>query len=212
MKPRLLDLFCGAGGAGMGYHLAGFEVVGVDINLQPRYPFKFHQDDALEYLRQHGHEFDAIHASPPCQAHSSLTALTSTKTHLDMIPATRAELDRTGKVWVIENVPGSPLVSPVQICGTAFGLKVARHRMFESNVSIVGTGSCSHKGKELYTVLTKSCRVIGDMRGPSCHQTGKEAMGVDWMTQMELGEAIPPAYTEFLGLQLRAALMLSRAA
>jgi len=212
MKPRILDLFCGAGGAGMGYHLAGFEVVGVDINPQPRYPFEFHQGDALVYLREHGHEFDAIHSSPPCQAHSSLTALTSTKTHCDMIPATRWELTRTGKAWVIENVPGAPLVSPVQVCGTAFGLKVARHRMFESNVALTGTGACSHKGKELYTVLTKSCRVIGDMRGPSSHQTGKAAMGVDWMTQMELGEAIPPAYTEFLGLQLRAALMLSRAA
>ena len=203
---KLLDLYCGAGGAGMGYNRAGFEVVGVDIKPQPNYPFEFVQADALEYLREHGHKFDVIHASPPCQAHSSLTVLTSTKEHMDLIPATREALQKTGKPYIIENVPGAPLLDPLTLCGTEFGLGVARHRLFESNMMLTGHGKCNHAGKELYTVLTKSCRVIGDMRGPSSHEQGKKAMGVDWMTQFELGLAIPPAYTEFLGLQLQSAL------
>lgn len=196
----------------MGYARAGFEVVGVDINPQPRYPFEFHQGDALEYLRQHGYEFDAIHASPPCQAHSAMTRLTSTKEHPDLIPETRRLLVATGKPWIIENVPGSPLIDPITLCGTSFKMEVARHRNFESNTRLTGVGKCSHKGLSLYTVLTRSCRPCGDIRAKSSHDIGKRAMGVDWMTQAELGEAIPPAYTEYLGLQLRAALMLSRAA
>ena len=200
---KLLDLYCGAGGAGMGYHRAGFEVVGVDIKPQPNYPFKFIQADALEYLREHYHEFDVIHASPPCQAHSSLTALTSTLKHLDLIPETREMLRATGKPYVIENVVGAPLENPVTLCGTEFGLGVARHRLFESNVPLTGHGKCNHVGLQLYTVLTKSCRKIGDMRGPSSHEQGKKAMGIDWMTQFELGLSIPPAYTQFVGEQLK---------
>jgi len=199
---RLLDLFCGAGGCSAGYARAGFDVVGVDIKPQPRYPFEFHCGDALEFAREHGHKFDVIHASPPCQAHSSLTALTSTKEHLDLIPETRELLKELGKPYLIENVPGSPLINPVVLCGTQFDLGVARHRLFESNVPLEGRGDCDHTGRELYTVLTKSCRTIGDMRGPSSHEKGKEVMGVDWMTQYELGLAIPPAYTEWLGRQL----------
>jgi len=161
------------------------------------------QADALEYLREHGHEFNAIHASPPCQAHSSLTALTSTREHLDLIPETRELLRQSGKPYIIENVPGSPLINPVTLCGTEFGLGVARHRLFESNVPLTGHGKCNHAGRQLYTVLTKSCRTIGDMRGPSSHEQGKKAMGVDWMTQFELGLSIPPAYTQFIGEQMK---------
>lgn len=185
----------------MGYHRAGFEVTGVDIKPQPRYPFAFIEADALDYLRAHGHEYDVIHASPPCQAHSSLTKLTSTREHKDLIPETRNALIASGKPYVIENVAGAPLISPFMLCGTMFGLKVARHRLFESNMFFMTPGTCDHSG-DLVTVLTKSCRRIGDMRGPSCHEKGKEAMGIDWMTQFELGLAIPPAYTEWIGEQI----------
>lgn len=103
-----MDLFCGAGGCSMGYHRAGFEVVGVDLHPQKRYPFEFHQADAIKFCREHGHEFDAIHASPPCQAHSALRALQKGKVYPDLIPATRAAVAATGKPYVIENVPGAP--------------------------------------------------------------------------------------------------------
>ena len=182
----------------MGYHRAGFEVVGVDINPHPNYPFEFHQADAL-YFPLNG--FDVIHASPPCQAHSSLTSLTSTKTHVDLIPETRRRIQ--GYPYVIENVPHSPLINPIILCGTNFGLAVARHRLFESNLLIVGHNGCNHNSRQLYTVLTKSCRKIGDMRGKSSHSIGKRAMGIDWMTQFEMGLAIPPAYTEHIGNQIK---------
>lgn len=199
---RILDLFCGAGGAGEGYRRAGFDVTGVDIAPQPRNPHRFVQADALEFLRAHGHEYDAVHASPPCQRFSSLTALTSTKEHPDLIAPLRELLRASGKPWVIENVRGAPLENATMLCGTLFGLSVARHRYFETSFRLPKVRPCSHKGKELYTVLTKSCRKIGDMRGPSSHAIGKRAMGIDWMTQAELGEAIPPAYTAWIGQTL----------
>lgn len=132
-KPKLLDLFCGAGGAGMGYYRAGFEVVGVDIKPQPRYPFEFIQGDALEYARQHGKEFDVIHASPPCQVHSGITP--DKTRHVDLIPQTREVLQSLKKIYVIENVNGArrSLCYPITLCGAQFGLKVYRHRLFESN-------------------------------------------------------------------------------
>lgn len=136
-KPKLLDLYCGAGGASMGYHRAGFEVTGVDFKKQKRYPFTFIQADAIEYLREHGHEYDAIAASPPCQAHSIITPDKSR--HKDMIPATRYLLDKIGKPYVIENVYGAKrsMINPFMLCGSQFDLKVYRHRLFESNVLIL---------------------------------------------------------------------------
>lgn len=202
MKLRLLDLFCGAGGCSVGYHRAGFDVVGVDIKKQANYPFEFHEGCALDYAAAHGHEFDVIHASPPCQAHSAMTNLGSTRDHVDLIPATRELLKRLGKPYIIENVPGAGMVDPITLCGTHFGLGVVRHRLFESSYKLVGRGKCNHKGLELYTVLTRSCRRVGDLRGKSSHAKGKEVMDVDWMTQHELGLAIPPAYTEFIGKQM----------
>ena len=199
MRYKCLDLFCCAGGAAMGLHRAGFDVTGVDINPQPRYPFEFIQGDALA---QDLSQYDFVWASPPCQAHSSLTSLTSKRNNADLIPATRAKTKQWGGIYIIENVAARVLENPVRLCGTHFGLHVARHRYFESNVPLVGLGGCDHRGKELYTVLTKSCRKIGDMRGPSSHEKGKAAMGIDWMTQHELGEAIPPAYSEYLGRQV----------
>lgn len=136
-RPRLLDLFCGAGGGGYGYHLAGFDIVGVDIVAQPRYPFAFVQADALEYVAAHGREFDAIHASPPCQKFTALGRLHAANgyyaRHVDLIAETRQALRRLGLPYVIENVPGAPLENPVMLCGSMFGLRVYRHRIFETS-------------------------------------------------------------------------------
>lgn len=156
-KPRILDLFCGAGGAAMGYSRAGFDVVGVDVVAQPNYPFAFTQADALEVLDgwDLAHMgFMAVHASPPCPAHSSLNGWSGESTSPDMIPETRELLKATGLPYVIENVEGAPLVNPVRICGQALGLRVRRHRLFECNFPVM-VHSCQHP--ELATFrLTKA--------------------------------------------------------
>lgn len=124
VRPLLLDLFCGAGGAAMGYYHAGFDIVGVDIEPQPRYPFTFHQGDALEFLTEYGHEFDAIHASPPCQRYSVASKSHNGKAvkHPALIPATRQGLKKSQRPWVIENVIGAPLMEPIILCGTISAL------------------------------------------------------------------------------------------
>lgn len=132
MKPRLLDLYCGAGGSAMGWHRAGFDVTGVDIAPQPDYPFEFHQGDALDFLAEHGHEFDARHASPPCQASCALTKGTNKgRTYLNLIPATREALATFDGPSVIENVQGADIRRDLTLCGEMFGLGVIRHRYFE---------------------------------------------------------------------------------
>ena len=208
MRPRLLDLFCGAGGAAMGYHRAGFDVVGVDIAPQPNYPFEFHQADALEYLAAHGHEFDAIHASPPCQRYSTATADPSR--HPDLIAPVRSALLRLRKPYAIENVPGAPLFDPARLCGSAFGLRVRRHRGFESNVLIVGTEHHhAEQGRPVgvygqHPDRKQHLRPDGTQRGTkatSAEHAGR-AMGIWWMDWPELAESIPPAYTEHVGRQL----------
>jgi DNA (cytosine-5)-methyltransferase 1 len=208
---RLLDLFCGEGGAGMGYIRAGFDVTGVDIKPQPRYPFAFVQAGALEYMRQHGHEFDVIHASPPCQVYS-VTRPLSRGDHPDLVAATREALLAVGKPFVIENVPGAPLINPLVLCGTMFGLQVIRHRLFEVWPEPVwfSPTTCRHEGRS----------TGGSKNGAPVRRLGKEyqylsvaghdfikadaerAMGIDWMTRNGLSQAIPPAYTEWLGRQL----------
>lgn len=211
-RPRLLDLFSGAGGAGMGYHRAGFDVVGVDIRPMPRYPFEFHQGDALTFLEEHGHEYDAIHASPPCQAFSAYRR----KGHgvgdgyPDLIAATRSALEATGRPYVIENVPGAPLQFPIQLCGSTFGLDVRRHRMFEASWLIWAGPDCRH-GLQTPRFPPATNRTnlrrtveIGVWRIPLDVQ--HRAMGIDWMTRKELSQAIPPAYTEFIGCQLLASV------
>jgi DNA (cytosine-5)-methyltransferase 1 len=220
---RLLDLFCGAGGAAMGYHRAGFDVVGVDIKPQPNYPFEFVQADALEVLSQgleRPHrgpypldEFDAIHASPPCQAHvagmaAANRALGRELDHVDLIAATRELLRSTGLPYVIENVVGAPLERPVRLCGSSLGLDVRRHRLFETSFALMAP-PCMHgvedgdywtswrpKGE---TRRAKTVQVYG--QAAEKHHWGP-AMGIDWMTFDELAEAIPPAYTELIGHQL----------
>ena len=215
MKPRLLDLFCGAGGAGMGYHRAGFDVGGVDLAPMPNYPFEFHQGDALEYVAEHGHEFDAIHASPPCQGYLNLgsvnCALGRSYDYPDLIGPTRAALVSSGLPYVIENVIGAPLRNPIMLCGSMFGLRVWRHRLFEFGhmpTPFVLLPPCAHLGLPVtvYGDSTPSYMVAKLGR----HYTNAEkaaGLDVNWpMTGNELSQAIPPAYTEFVGTQLIRAL------
>jgi DNA (cytosine-5)-methyltransferase 1 len=216
-RPRLLDLFCCEGGAGMGYHNAGFDVVGVDIEAQPRYPFEFHQGDALEYLREHGHEFDAIHASPPCQAHSALKTSWNAREHLDLVPDTREALQSFDVPWVIENVEGAPLIDPIRLCGSMFGLgipgfQLRRHRLFELSPDLfILTPHCQHSGP-VVGVYGDHLRSRGhwrkgaDFPGQDKVQLASEAMGADWMSWHGLSQSIPPAYTSFIGAQLLAAI------
>ena len=214
MQPRLLDLFCGAGGAAMGYHRAGFEVVGVDNQPQKNYPFEFHQADALEYVAKHGQEFDAIHASPPCQAYIQRNKNLPTR-HPRLIEPTRDALLATNRPYVIENVPGAPLHSYVELCGTMFSLLVLRHRWFECSYLLLPGLPHNHWG----TVADGDFAAVY-ARGGKGHRHGRgirapksapgppwaEAMGIDWMQPTELTQAIPPAYTEFIGKQLRSVL------
>jgi DNA (cytosine-5)-methyltransferase 1 len=218
--PRLLDLFCGAGGAAVGYARAGFDVVGVDVESQPNYPFEFVQADALEFLESHlspfaaaaaGH-FDAIHASPVCYGWSKMRDCRpgSKDDQPDYITPLRPLLVWTGLPYVIENVPGSPLPGAVQICGSGLGLTLQRHRWFESNVSLWGV-PCAHGQNPWnpdygHSTGRKRRRVpvIGEWRiRPELQH---EAMGIDWMSLDELTEAIPPAYTQHIGEQLLAQL------
>jgi DNA (cytosine-5)-methyltransferase 1 len=204
-RPRLLDLFCGAGGAAMGYHQAGFEVVGVDIEPQPRYPFKFIRADALSYPCK---GFDAIHASPPCQAHAITQNIWKNHAkHPDAIWATRFRLLLSGLPYVIENVPGAPLMEPVILCGEMFGLGVIRHRLFESNIPLARPMHLRHRGRASYGHRPTAGTVYMTVSGhyPDLPRA-KLAMGINWMTRDELAQAIPPAYTEWIGHQLIAHL------
>lgn len=199
-RPRLLDLCSGAGGAATGYHRAGFDVTGVDIAPQPRYPFRFVQADAIDYLLEHGHTFDAIHASWPCQRFARVTAWRGTPTnHPDLLTPGRTAQQEVGKPWVIENVPEAPLRPDFLLCGSMFGLRVRRHRAFETSWGGQQMTSPCHHHRGLLAFEHKGERAYAD------------AMGCDWMTKTEGREAIPPAYTEHIGQQLIAHLE-SRAA
>jgi DNA (cytosine-5)-methyltransferase 1 len=208
---KLLDLYCKAGGASVGYARAGFEVTGVDINKQKRYPFTFIQADAIEVLNDLDfiNQFDVITASPPCQTHSITQHLRNaqgkTTDKIDLIPETREGLIKSGKIYVIENVPGAPLNDPITMCGSAFGLKVRRHRNFESNVKLTGS-KCDHKAQGRPVGIYGSMRDNIPSGGRTAHtmEEAREAMGIDWMIWGELVEAIPPVYTETIGRQIRA--------
>lgn len=213
MKPRLLDLFCGAGGSSMGYHRAGFEVVGVDNRPQPHYPFEFHLADAFEYLAAHWREFDAFGASPPCQKYSVTWYLNRRDDVSDLIAVTRDALAKTDKPYVIENVERAPLVNPLILCGTMFGLRVIRHRLFECNPPIwFPPRPCAHNGNVSGNRAMKAGLRITPRLKDFDYLTvaghdfivseANEAMGIGWMNQHEVAQAIPPAYTEFIGKQL----------
>ena len=219
-RPRLLDLYSCAGGAAVGYHRAGFDVVGVDIAFQKNYPYEFHQGDALDYVAEHGHEFDAIHASPPCQAFSKTRTLHNSE-HPDLVAPTREALEATGKPYIIENVVGAPLLDPLVLCGTEFGmtaldvdgvpLKVLRHRLFESNIPLTRRGECDHDPSILTASIygagggwTPEHRDSPTRRGGYVPHTDvcRELLGVDWTNKHELSQVVPPAFTEHLGKQL----------
>lgn len=213
-EPRLLDLFCGAGGAGMGYHRAGFEVVGVDNRPMPRYPFEFHQADALDYCAAHGREFDVIHASPPCQRYSGMSNCIPglSEEYPDLLPATRRLLQGMGKPYVIENVSGAQFTHAVMLCGSMFPeLRVYRHRWFECNPFFLSPGHGTHRDstpRAGYGISPKGFISVSGHMGNI--EYVKTAMGIDWMTGDELSEAIPPAYTEYIGRFLMAAVLVSQ--
>lgn len=223
-RPRIIDLFCCAGGAAKGLHDAGFDVVGVDIEPQPEYPFEFIRGDALTVSLD---DFDAAWASPPCQRYSAATRQSGKASdHPDLIPATRVRLERAGMPYIIENVLGAPLIRPIMLCGAMFDLGVVRHRLFETSFHIAPPAHPKHKGSlvtgEYVTVAGNGGVPAWTMkererRGLPRHITGeysierwREAMGIDWMSRKTLTQAIPPAYAEWLGLLLRAELLVQR--
>lgn len=225
-RPRALDLFSGAGGAAMGLYRAGFDVVGVDIKPQPRYPafhqaeyaehFEFIQADALSLDVEFMREFDFIWASPPCQAYTSIAAQHrhAGRSYPDLIDYVRIVLKVIDKPWVIENVPGAPLRTTAQLCGSAFGLRVRRHRLFESSFGLNYT-QCYHKlqRKPIDVSGTGARRITRrqDDHGGSCNkprnlEEARRAIGIDWMNRYEISQAIPPAYSQFIAQQALAVL------
>jgi DNA (cytosine-5)-methyltransferase 1 len=207
-KPKILDLFCGAGGASMGYHLAGFEVVGVDINPQPHYPFEFHREDAFDFFNSHWRGFNAFHASPKCQGHTKAISIhkkkpwfNSHESSRSQIPKIRNLFNLTDRFWVIENVPNAPLIDPIKLRGNLFGLGVIRDRLFETNFYLpqpiltpIKKGSTnSHRGLSTggdYICVAGHNFLVSEAR---------IAMDIPWMNQKELAQAIPPAYTKWIG-------------
>lgn len=219
-RPLLLDLFCGAGGAAMGYHRAGFDVIGVDINPQPHYPFAFEQGDALDYLREEirlpARKVDAVHASPPCQAYTqaALSQRNSGKVYPDLLAPTRDLLAVLGRPWVIENVPGAPMRADILICGCRVGLELRRKRLFETSWQERNVRpACVHTGTVVSVVGHGTPSWVRAKLGfnPTIAHY-RAAMGIDWMNRGELSQAIPPAYTELVGALLLAHLERQRCA
>jgi DNA (cytosine-5)-methyltransferase 1 len=227
-RPRLLDLFCCAGGAGRGYADAGFDVVGVDVAPQPRYPFEFRRRDVLSMTAAEiVAEFDAIHASPPCQGQTRMVA-PGKKEHANLIPATRALLEATGLPWIIENVEGAEPWMPdaLTLCGTMFGLQtegheLRRHRLFIASFDITAPSACQHTDGPVVGVYGGHARRRSAKHGGrgtrdvwvNGHRGAMgEAMGMDWATCTEMSEAIPPAYTRCLGEQVRSHIEAQRLA
>ncbi|AEM80596.1 class I SAM-dependent methyltransferase [Streptomyces violaceusniger] len=201
--PRVLDAFCCQGGAGMGYRLAGFDVTGIDLAPQPRYPFRFIQADAVAFIREHGAEFDFIHASPPCQ-HDSECQRIQGNAHPDLIAPTRAALESTGRPWVIENVRGAvpKLRGPVMLCGPMFGLATYRHRYFEPGGGLVLTATKHPAHTVPQAKMGRPVppgwygQYIGNFSGVG---QARRVMGVEWMNRDGIRECIPPAYTQWIG-------------
>jgi DNA (cytosine-5)-methyltransferase 1 len=227
-KPLLLDLFCGAGGASMGYYHAGFDVVGVDIKPMPRYPFAFIKSDALEFLdyflaqrQEHGEsalldKVVAIHASPPCQQWSVMSRCRPglAATYPALIEPTCERLQALGLPYVIENVPKAPLNNPTVLCGSQFNLTSAwkgdrvglrRHRGFEASFCLPDPGPCDHTYR-FATVAGHGRRNVPYWSGKGYAQLARDLMGIQWMSRDELDEAIPPAYTRYVGGHLMAHL------
>lgn len=216
-RPKLIDFCCCQGGASAGYVAAGFDVYGIDIVGQPKYPYPFLRANAIEALVWliegngfrfsngeflHLDDFAAAHGSPPCQAHT-LAQRIQKNDHPDLIEPMRFLFEQTGMPWIIENVPGSPLRDPVELCGAMFGLRTYRHRLFESSVPLTAPAHPIHTAKT--TKMGRAPKpgefmhIVGNFSGA---QQGREAMGMPWASRDGLREAIPPAYTEHVGRQL----------
>jgi DNA (cytosine-5)-methyltransferase 1 len=227
-RPLLLDLFCGAGGCAVGYHRAGFDVIGVDHRPMPRYPFSSVQEDALAVLERlasgktwrgyRARDFGVIHASPPCQrySHAIFCRPVAARLHPDLVTPTLAALEAIGRPWIIENVPRAPLGRGFELCGLMFGLNVFRHRRFASSALVLAP---SHPGHGRHKVgyhgfacvaghgggtTPRMRRQIRDGGSGGDKAAWSAAMGIDWMTRDELAQAIPPTYCEFIGRQLLA--------
>ena len=209
---KLLDLFCCAGGAAVGYHRAGFEVVGVDIDPQPNYPFEFIQADVMRLPARLFSDFDAIHASPPCQSYSDLAKRNGNgSSYPRLVEPVRKMLQLSGLPWAIENVEGAPLIDPVVLCGTMFpALRVIRHRLFETNFHLPQPRHIPHlshprvhtldKRKSHYGKTCEWTDFVQVTGGGNCTvAAARDAMGIDWMNKKEINESIPPAYTEYVG-------------
>lgn len=191
----------------MGYHRAGFEVVGVDNRPQKHYPFEFHQADAFDYLRDHGHEFDVIHASPPCQSYSAAMKHLA-KPQPMLIERLRDKLQQNRHPWIIENVIGAPLLNPMILCGTMFGLRIHRHRLFECSSIFCLVHECIARQPILNPHRSESReRIYAEFGRQDPEKLWRNEMGVNWMGRKEAREAIPPAYTEWIGKQLMKALI-----
>jgi len=199
-RPRLLDLFCGAGGAAMGYHRAGFDVVGVDIKPQLRYPFEFHQGDAMTWPLD---GFDVIHASPPCQDHTRQFVPREHGTGW-MLAAIRERLTASGLPWIIENVPGAPMRADYKLCGCMFDLpRLRRERWFETSWRAFELRApCQHPEPSISVTGTGTPTGTWKIYGSLSLKDFRQVLGIDWMTRAELSQAIPPAYTEHIGRQL----------
>lgn len=221
MRLRAIDLYCGAGGVALGLMRAGFDVIGIDINPQPRYPAFFLQQDVLSAKIDFS-AFDLIWASPPCQHFTAMRTMHNAKQHVDLIGRTRELLRASGQLYVIENVEGAPLIDPVTLCGTMFGLgidgaELRRHRLFETNFPLPKL-ACNH-GAQPAVIGVYGGHVRNRKRREGSHArgvadfspaAGRKAMGIDHMTLTELSEAIPPVYAEFVGLSARQHLLTMR--
>lgn len=203
-KPRALELFCRQGGSAMGLYRAGFDVHGVDIEPQPRFPFSFAQADAIEYVRDHGHQFNLISGGPPCQRYS-LTQRIQGNEHPDLIGAFREAAQASGQPYLIENVEEARplLIDPVMMCGYSFGMRTDRHRLFESSVPLF---ELAHRKHEQQKVKMGRALQPGDRYHAIGNFSGvpyvRADMDVGWMSREGIRECVPPAFTEFIGRQI----------
>jgi len=199
-KLKALDLCCSAGGASMGLHRAGFDVTGIDIKPQKRYPFRFIQGDALN-LPVRLQDFDLIWASPHCQEYSRTRLMNPERKRFpEQIPQFREMLVSAGVPYIIENVPGAPLLNPIKLNGAMFGLPLYRERHFECSFFVLTPNIKHPRGMTVKGIFPVICG-DGSIKSRDTIKRWKESLGIDWMVRHELAQAIPPAYSEYLARQ-----------